>query len=84
MVAQTDKNLSPIILDREAYITRCLKDHLLNAHTYRILTQANADEEFRSYDDDIEDFLALRSRYLPKKEIQYISNSLYVADKWHY
>jgi carbamate kinase len=87
MVAQTDKNLGPIVLDHALYINQCLKDHLLNVQTYRILTQAtqaDADEEFNSFDKDIGDFFASCSRYLSNKEIKYLSNTLVVKDKYAY
>ena len=35
IIVPSDKNLGPCILEREKYITRCLRDHLLDEKTYR-------------------------------------------------
>jgi hypothetical protein len=61
-----------------------LKDHLLNEQTYRILSPADADAEFDSFDEDMLDFFKYRSRYLTKKENQYLNTSLIVKDRYAY
>ena len=44
IVLPSDKNLGPVIMERETYIRRALTDHLLNATNYRQLTYAEANE----------------------------------------
>lgn len=56
----------------------------MNENTYQILTQADADEEFLSFDEDLDNFFYLCSHYLSKKEIRYLSDSLNVIDKYAY
>ena len=39
IVCQTDKNLGPAILERDAYIKLTLKDHLSDRSTYQLLSK---------------------------------------------
>ena len=39
IVCQTDKNLGPAILERDAYIKLTLKDHLSGRSTYQLLSK---------------------------------------------
>ena len=39
---EADKNLGPCILEREDYIRRCIEEHLSDAKTYKIVSNARA------------------------------------------
>jgi hypothetical protein len=67
MVARTDKNLGPLVMDRALSITRCLEDHLLNAQTYRILSQAEEDKKFNSFTKILMTSLHFALVILPRK-----------------
>jgi hypothetical protein len=62
------KSFGPVVLDCSVYIKQVLQEHLTNTDTYRILTQAKADSEFESFDDDMSDFLTDQSWYLPSQK----------------
>ncbi len=75
MVVRTDKNLGPVVLDRSAYIKRCLQDHIIYEDTYRIITQDEAVSEFDEFHEDMSDFFKTKSRYLLPPKVQYLHNS---------
>jgi hypothetical protein len=43
----SDKNLGPVIMEREAYLSKCLNEHLLCPRTYVRLTKEEALEKLR-------------------------------------
>ena len=47
-VWKTDKNLGPAIIERDEYIRRALKEHLLDVTTYRYLTKQEADNRIKA------------------------------------
>jgi hypothetical protein len=47
IVCMSDKNLGPIIMEREAYLSKCLNEHLLCPRTYVCLTKEEALEKLR-------------------------------------
>ena len=48
IIATSDKNLGPCILEREVYIQRCLKEHLSNTTTYQQLDDDEASFRFNA------------------------------------
>jgi hypothetical protein len=84
MVTRSDKNLGPVVLDRSLYIQRVLEDHLLKKDKYSILTPVAAKEAFTSFVAAIQDFFEINSRYLPRKELNFLHNSLTVPDPYAY
>ena len=48
IVTPSDKNLGPCILEREIYIQRALKDHLMDETSYRQLQEDEAEFLFKS------------------------------------
>ena len=75
MVARTNKNRGPVVLDRSVYIKRCLHDHLMNEDTYRNITQAEANSEFESFHKAMSEFFINKSWYLSQPKIKYLNNS---------
>jgi hypothetical protein len=84
IVASSDKNLGPVILERSVYIQRALDDHLADATTYQQLSQREADLQIRELKTSIENFIfdhLLQITYLDR---QFLKRSLEVKDPYSY
>jgi len=57
MIIEADKNLGPIIMDRETYIKRCISEHLGNSTNYKVLSKQEADTKMRGLHYRLMDFL---------------------------
>jgi len=76
IVIPTDKNLGPAIIERSEYISRALKDHLLDVNTYRQLSKTEADERIDSVRSQIDNFIFVFNRQLSYGERTYLRRSL--------
>lgn len=63
IVWKTDKNLGPAVIERDVYIRRALDEHLLNADTYRQLTEAQASGRINCIRNLVNHFI---TTYFPK------------------
>jgi len=48
IVCMSDKNLGPVIMERETYLSKCLQEHLLCQRTYIRLTEEEALQKIRN------------------------------------
>lgn len=63
IVWKTDKNLGPAIIERDVYIRRALDEHLLDANTYRQLTEKIASSRVKAIRNIVNNFIAT---YFPR------------------
>ena len=71
----TDKNLGPAIIERDKYISHCLRDHLFTTDTYEQLLTENAHQQMKIAICRLEH---LRERYkqqLSEAETEYFKRS---------
>ena len=73
IVFPTDKNLGPAILERPEYVRRALSDHLLEATTYRRLTEAQAQTAIHEIRGMIRSFIR---KFAPSEEAASDAESL--------
>ena len=64
LVARTDKNLGPAILERDVYVRRAFDDHLSDASTYRSLTPTQASNQLTAVRRLLNGFIA---RHFPDR-----------------
>ena len=76
IVLATDKNLGPAILQRDVYKQRCLDDHLLDAKTYRRLTQAQAKSRITGAIYQLKLLVNSNRKKLSKTEINFFDRCL--------
>jgi hypothetical protein len=72
IICQTDKNLGPAVVERDAYIRLTLKDHLSDNTTYQLLSTEERDTILSS----------TRQRYV--RLLAHHSNSLRTAEKTYF
>lgn len=83
IVARTDKNLGPAIIERRHYVERAFIDHLNDASTYRQLTQTQADGRILSIRKIVTQFI---SAHFPPGDpsATFLQRSLIVKDPFAY
>ncbi|CAJ1935964.1 unnamed protein product [Cylindrotheca closterium] len=75
VVLNSDKNLGPVLMERETYVCRCLIDHLLQP-TYEHLSFEAATTFISSTQDSLIEFLTLYHGYLGDDNHKYLTRSL--------
>ena len=77
----TDKNLGPVVMDRQEYINRVFSDHLLDNNTYQRLSKQEADQKL----DEILEYLLYTfenpsstvQNSLSEQDMKYFSRALH-------
>ena len=75
----SDKNLGPVIMERETYIKRALSDHLLNDTNYKQLTYHEATNAIATTRGQIKWFLMQYNSLFTQQEHQHLCQSLNVS-----
>ena len=75
IILPTDKNLGPAIMERTEYKRRCLSDHLLDKHTYKRLTEAEAQMLLHGAEQAFKALVATHSDCLPESEKTFFKRS---------
>ncbi|CAJ1944007.1 unnamed protein product [Cylindrotheca closterium] len=84
LVLNSDKNLRPVILEREVYVRRCLTDHLLT-WPYQQLSQEEADNFTSETRHLLKKFLTENSYAISEMDMTYLWRSLEsVTDPYAY
>lgn len=83
IVTPSDKNLGPCILEREIYIQRALKDHLMDETSYRQLQEDEAEFLFKSTQKDLIKIIntARALKQLNNNEYTYLMRGVKVNDR---
>ena len=71
IVAPSDKNLGPVILDRDVYVKKCLQNHLLSP-TYKQLSLAEANAFVEDTKGLIDDFVSEHSDSITEGDLTYL------------
>jgi len=71
----TDKNLGPAIMNRDTYIERALKDHLLDQTSYRRLTLAEATAIRKQANKNLRQLVELFKEVMPEDDYKYFHRS---------
>jgi hypothetical protein len=80
IVCQTDKNLGPAVIERDAYIRLTLKDHLSDETTYQLLSTEERDTILSTTRQRYVQMLAHHSKSLRKAEKTYFERSMKLHD----
>jgi hypothetical protein len=80
IVIQADKNLGPCIIERDQYIKRALKDHLLDHTTYKQLDPTDTFNKLHHIRQSLNNFINTYNKVLPKDDIKFIKRSIEVSD----
>ncbi len=80
LIIQADKNLGPCIIERDQYIKRALKDHLLDTTTYRQLTPFEKHNKIHHLQRLLNNFIDLHKQHLPKEDVKFLKRSASVTD----
>ncbi len=67
----TDKNLGPAIMERQAYLLRCLQEHLLKGDTYKQLSKAEAINKLSEAETLMKKLISLHESNLTDSELRY-------------
>jgi hypothetical protein len=84
IILKSDKNLGPVVMERELYINRALEEHLQNANTYRQLTTEMGDGRVKSIIRMITNFNECFLQQRHHSDYKYIARSLEVPDPYSY
>ena len=85
IVLNSDKNLGPVIIERETYVRRCLLDHLLVPRTYEHLSFEAAEVFTLETKDLLQSFLRDHKAYISDLDLKYLERTLaMVTDKYAY
>ena len=71
VIFPADKNLGPCITERNTYIARALKDHLLDTETYQRFSKRNANYKIHHMATQLERFIEKYKEYLRKSDVTY-------------
>ena len=77
VIGMSDKNLGPIITERDTYIKKAFTDHLSDEITYEHLSQQQAYNSINSYKEKLEDILSKHKKELSHAEKLYFARSLH-------
>ena len=72
IIAKSDKNLGPCIIETERYIEFALKDHLNCRNTYKKLSRVSATTHMELVKKRVNKFLYQNRNILPKEAIRFI------------
>ena len=83
IIAPSDKNLGPCILERDVYIKRALQDHLSNEKVYRKLHKEEAEYIFRSTQNKMWRIVAkaYQLEQINPQELLYFNRGIKINDK---
>jgi len=75
IVCSSDKNLGPVIMERETYLKKCLEEHLLCPCTYIRLTEAEAIQKICNTHIKLNDIRLSHRKDLTNAENQYFQRA---------
>mmetsp|Transcript_1627 Transcript_1627/g.3754 ORF Transcript_1627/g.3754 Transcript_1627/m.3754 type:complete len:636 (-) Transcript_1627:2757-4664(-) len=84
IVLPTDKNLGLAILEREMYIQRCYKDHLLDTATYQQLTSEEAIASMDTLKAKLKEFISTFRKHIEHNDRTFLTRSLAMDDPFSY
>ena len=82
IVFPSDKNLGPVILERDEYIRRVFLDHLYNPSVYELLTPTYAEKLVREIREKLTAFT--EEQFLSRDDRTFIRQSMEVEDPYSY
>jgi hypothetical protein len=75
LVARTDKNLGPALVDRTTYIHKAYTDHLSDAQTYQALSPNEAATAIANLGDNLDVFLSTHRDELGEATCKFLNDS---------
>ena len=81
IVAKTDKNLGPALIERETFIQRAFNDHLHDIQTYKPLTAYQAEHEASVAAKKVTNFLRNRQKHITASDRKFIQASMSAAQQ---
>ena len=75
VVVPSDKNLGPVILDRDTYVRKCLQNHLLS-NTYEQLTEQSAKDSTSDTRTRVVEFMSLHADFITEDDSTYLARYL--------
>ena len=70
LVCPCDKNLGPVIIERDDYIKIAMKDHLLDGRTYRPLSKADCANNKKRIEEELKSWMKTFNKTLTKMEMR--------------